>query len=90
MAWTQACDIINSLKKEFGLESEIFTIAKVWEKEVGIDGIDITGYRNGTVFVKTQSSVASYELNLRKKEIIRKLNQYVGKVVVKNIKVKIM
>jgi hypothetical protein len=90
MAWTQVCDIINSLKKKFGLESEFFTIAKIWEKKVGIDGMDITGCRNGTLFVKTQSSVASYEFNLRKKEIIRELNQYVGRVVVKNIKVKIM
>ncbi|MDR0618172.1 MAG: DUF721 domain-containing protein [Endomicrobium sp.] len=90
MGWTQARDIINSLKKKFGLESEFFTITKVWKKEVGIDGVGITGYRNGTVFVKTQSSVAGYEFNLRKKEIIRKLNQYVGKVVVKDIKVKIM
>lgn len=89
MSWVQAYYIIDLLKKKLGLENEFFTITKVWQKEVGIDGLDIVGYRNGIVFAQTQSSVASYELSLRKKEIIKRLNQYVGKVVVKNIKVKI-
>ncbi|MDR1523438.1 MAG: DUF721 domain-containing protein [Endomicrobium sp.] len=90
MAWTQAYDIISALKKKFGLENEFFTITKVWAKETGIDGIDVIGYKDGTIFAKTQSSVAVYEFNLRKKEIIRKLNQYVGKSTIKDIKVKIV
>ncbi|MDR1418212.1 MAG: DciA family protein [Endomicrobium sp.] len=89
MSLVQASDIINLLKKKLGLDDEFFTITKVWHKEVGIDGLDIVSYRNGIIFAQTQSSVASFEFNLRKKEIIKKLNQYVGKVVVKNIKVKI-
>ncbi|MDR0724019.1 MAG: DUF721 domain-containing protein [Endomicrobium sp.] len=89
MAWVQACDILAELKKKLGLDNEFFTINKVWQKEVGIDSLDIVGYRNGIILAQTQSSVASYELNLRKKEIIKKLNQYVGKVVIKNIKVQI-
>jgi hypothetical protein len=89
MSWTQAYDIIDMLKKKLGLVNEIFTITKVWEKEVGIDGLNIVGYRNGIIFAQTQSSVVNYEFNLRKKEIIKKLNQYIGKAVVKNIKVKI-
>jgi hypothetical protein len=90
MAWTQAYDIINALRRKLGLEHEFFAITKVWAKEVGIDGIDITGYKNGTIFAKTQSSVAVYELNLRKKEIIIRLNQYVGQTLIKDIKVKIV
>jgi hypothetical protein len=89
MVWTKANEIIDSLRKKFGLEEEFFTIERVWSKEVGIDGVEIAGYKNGIIFTKTQSSVAVSELNFRKKEIIKKINQYIGSAKVKNIKVKI-
>jgi hypothetical protein len=89
MSLVPAYDIINLLKKKFGLDNEFFTITKIWQKEVGIDGLDIVSFRDGIIFAQTQSSVASFEFNLRKKEIIKKLNQYTGKVVVKSIRVKI-
>ncbi|MDR3092819.1 MAG: DUF721 domain-containing protein [Endomicrobium sp.] len=88
MAWTKAAEIINLLRKQLGLEEEFFTVRKIWQKEVGIDGIEITGYKNGVIFTKTQSSVASYELTLRKKEIIKKINQYIGSSKIKDIKIK--
>jgi hypothetical protein len=89
MAWTKANEIIDLLRKKFGLEEEFFTILRVWNKEAGIDGVEVAGYKNGTIFTKTQSSVAVSELNFRKKEIIKKINQYIGSAKVKNIKVKI-
>jgi hypothetical protein len=89
MAWTQAAEIIKLLRKQLGLEEEFFTVEKVWKKEVGIDSIEITGYKNGVIFTKTLSSVASYELTVRKKEIIKKLNQYIGGSKIKNIRIKI-
>lgn len=89
MAWTQATKIINSLRKRLGLEEEFFTIEKVWQKEVGIEGVEIVGYKNGVILAKTQSSVASYELFLRKKEIIKRINQYIGSSKIKNITVKV-
>ncbi|MCA6071932.1 MAG: DUF721 domain-containing protein [Endomicrobium sp.] len=88
MVWTQAAEIINLLRKRLGMEEEFFTVEKVWQKEVGIDGIEITGYKNGVIFTKTQSSVASCELTLRKKEIIKKINQYIGSSKIKDIKIK--
>jgi hypothetical protein len=89
VSWTKASEIIELLRKRFGLEEEFFTVERVWNKEVGIEGVEIIGYKNGTVFAKTQSSVAVSELNFRKKEIIKKINQYIGGAKVKNIKVKI-
>jgi hypothetical protein len=88
MSWTKANEIIELLRKRLGLE-EFFTIERVWNKEVGIEGISLTGYKNRTIFAKTQSSVAVSELNFRKKEIINKINQYIGSAKIKNIKVKI-
>jgi hypothetical protein len=89
MSWTKASEIIELLRKKLGLEEDFFTVGKVWAKEVGIEGIEITGYKNGTIFTKTQSSVAVSELNLRKKEILKNLNQYIGSQKIKNIKIKI-
>ncbi|MDR0956653.1 MAG: DUF721 domain-containing protein [Endomicrobium sp.] len=62
---------------------------KVWKDKVGMNDAEITGYKNGVIFAKTVSSVVSYELMLRKKEIIKKLNQYIGIAKIKNIKIKI-
>jgi hypothetical protein len=89
MGWTKATEIINSLRNRLGLDEKFFIVQKVWKKEVGIDDIEIIGYKNGTIFTKTLSSVANYEFTLRKKEIIKKLNQYIGSSKIKNIKVKI-
>jgi hypothetical protein len=89
MSLTKATEIINLLRNRLGLDEKFFIVQKVWKKEVGIDGIEITGYKNGVIFTKTLSSVANYEFTLRKKEIIKKLNQYIGSSKIKNIKVKI-
>ncbi|OEG69692.1 hypothetical protein ATZ36_08030, partial [Candidatus Endomicrobiellum trichonymphae] len=65
------------------------TVRKIWEKEIGISNIEIGGYKSGTIFAQTNSSAASWERTARKKEIIKKLNQYIGSSEIKNIKVKI-
>ncbi|MDR2811514.1 MAG: DUF721 domain-containing protein [Endomicrobium sp.] len=89
MTWTKASEIIELIRKRLGLEEEFFTVERVWNKEVSIEGLEITGYKNGTIFTKTQSSVAVSEFTFRKKEIIKNLNQYIGMQKIKNIKVKI-
>ncbi|GHT75109.1 hypothetical protein AGMMS50222_05480 [Endomicrobiia bacterium] len=90
MTWTQAAETIDLLMKRLGLYEELFIVQKVWKREVDIDGVEIAGYKNGVIFTKTLSSVANYELTVRKKEIIKKLNQYiVGSPKIKNIKIKI-
>jgi hypothetical protein len=89
MPWTRSKEIISSLRSELGLDEDFFTVKKIWEKEVGMCGIEIDGYRNGTIFVQTESSAANFELTVRKKEIIKKLNQYISSSKIKDIKVKI-
>jgi hypothetical protein len=89
MALIRASDIIELIKKQFGLDEDFFTIEHVWDKEVGIEGVKLAGYKNGTIFAKTQSSVAVNDLSFRKKEIIKRLNQCIGSAKVKNIKIRI-
>ncbi|OEG69812.1 hypothetical protein ATZ36_07385 [Candidatus Endomicrobiellum trichonymphae] len=89
MSWTRSKEIISLLKSKLGLDEDFFTVKKIWEKEVGTCGVEIDGYRSGTIFAQTESSAANFELIVRKKEIIKKLNQYIGSSKIKNIKVKI-
>jgi hypothetical protein len=89
MVWTHAGEVINLLRKQLGLEGEFLIVEKVWNKEIGIEGVEIVGYKSGTIFVKTSSSVAGYEIFVRKKEIIKKLNQYVCDSKIKKIKINI-
>jgi hypothetical protein len=89
MSWTSAYDIINLLKKQLGLNEDFFIIERVWKKEINIDGIKLNGYKNGIIFIQTQSSVANSEFVIRKRSIIKKLNQYMINQKIKNIKLKI-
>jgi hypothetical protein len=89
MSWTRVSKVVSSLKKQLGLDGVFFTVGKVWDKEVGIEDVEIIGYKNGTIFVQTGSSVASYDITVRKKEIIRKLNQYMDGKRIKDIKINI-
>lgn len=89
MSWTSSRKVIGLLRKQLGLDDVFFTLEKVWDREVGVEGVEIIGYKNGTIFTQTQSSVANYELTIRKKEIVEKLNQYIGNTKIKNIKVSI-
>ena len=80
---------MEGIKKELGLDEDFFTIAKVWGKEVGTESVEICGYKNGTIFARTEYSAALHEVSMRKKEIIKRLNQYLGKSKIKDIKLKI-
>lgn len=87
---TEVSEIMEAIKKELGLDEDFFIIAKVWEKELGIEGVQISGYKNGVIYAQTDSSAAINEIMIRKKEILKNLNQYIGGgKKLKNISVKI-
>ncbi|MDR2860543.1 MAG: DUF721 domain-containing protein [Elusimicrobiota bacterium] len=89
MAFFSSAQLIENLKKEIGLDVDFVTIIKVWNNEICIDKTEIIGYKSGTIFASTKSSAALAEVSLRKKEIIKKLNQYLGISKIKNIKITI-
>ncbi|MDR2426516.1 MAG: DUF721 domain-containing protein [Endomicrobium sp.] len=89
MPFTEVSKIIGVIKKDLGLDEDFFVVAKVWEKELGIEGIEISGYKNGIIYAETSSTAAINEIMIRKKEILKKLNQYLSGKKLKNIKMKI-
>lgn len=81
--------VINQLKKQLGLDDNYYVLISVWEKEVGNNKVELNGFKNGTVFAKTESAVYLHDFNLKRGQLIKRLNQYFGKTVVKNIKCEI-
>ena len=47
--------------------------------------IELSGFKDGVIFASAKSAVYVNDLNLRKRQIINKLNQYLGKKLIKNI-----
>ena len=86
---TPVADILEPIKKMLGLDEDFFAVMKVWDKEIGINGAEVCGYKDGTIFAQTQYNAVINEILIRKKEIINKLNQYIGSQKIKNIKVTI-
>ena len=84
---TAVSSVMDAIKKEIGLDEDFFTVLKVWKQETGIEDSAICGYKNGTILAQTDSSAAINDIMIRKKEIINKLNQYIGAKKIKNIKI---
>lgn len=87
--FTSVSSIIGQIKKELGLDDNYFVLMSVWEKEIGNNKVELNGFKNGTVFARTESAVYLHDFNLRKRQLIKRFNQYFGKTIVKNIKCEI-
>ncbi|MDR2192137.1 MAG: DUF721 domain-containing protein [Endomicrobium sp.] len=86
---TAVSSVIETIKQELGLDEDFFVIAKVWEKETGSQTIELCGFKNGVLYAQTPYSAALNDIMLRKKEIINRLNQYLSRKKIKNIKIEI-
>ncbi|MBN1621118.1 MAG: DUF721 domain-containing protein [Endomicrobiales bacterium] len=84
-------EIVEKLKEKLGLDEKIFTIYRIWEKELGALAKDASlyGIQNGCLIIEVASSSHLQEISLQKKRIINRINQYFGnKKVLKGIKIK--
>ena len=89
MEFTEVSSIIKKLSDKLGLNDDYFIIMSKWKQEIGNDKVELDGFKDGVIFASAKSAVYLNDLNLRKRQIINKLNQYLGKKVVKNIKCEI-
>ena len=84
-------EVLFSILKKRGMTSKIEenALGKLWPKAVGPQIASKTkpdSLRNGTLFVKTVSSVWVQQLHFIKEEIRGKLNELYGKPVIKEIR----
>jgi len=78
--------VMEKVRKQLGIDIDFFVLAKAWRQEIGINDAELCGYKKGIILAQTQSPAAVHDINIRKKEIIKRLNQYLGDAKVKNIK----
>ena len=89
MEFTEVSSIIKQISDKLGLNDDYFIIMSKWQQELGNNKIELSGFKDGVLFASAKSAVYVNDLNLRKRQIINKLNQYLGKKVIKNIKCEI-
>ena len=89
MEFTEVSSIIKKISDKLGLNDDYFIIMSKWQQELGNNKVELNGFKDGIIFVSAKSAVYMNDLNLRKRQIINKLNQYLGRKVIKNIKCEI-
>ena len=89
MEFTEVSSIIKQISDKLGLNDDYFIIMSKWQQELGNNKIELSGFKDGIIFASAKSAVYVNDLNLRKRQIINKLNQYLGKKLIKNIKCEI-
>ena len=89
MDLVEVSSLLPKIKKSIGLDDNYFIIISKWQQEVGNNKVILNGFKNGTLFTTTVSAIYLNDFNLRKRQIINRLNQYLGNKVIKNIKCEI-
>jgi hypothetical protein len=92
MPFVPSGDIIERLKRHLGLDEKTDAIFKIWEKELGqlAQGVKLIGIKDGNLLAEAESNVHLQELTLRRREFVKKINQYFGnEKVIKTIKIRL-
>ena len=87
-------NILKKIIRDFGLEEKFreIQIINTWEYIAGETILNHTfayNYQNKILFIKVDSSVWIQQLIMLKKELIQKINQKLGKNLVKDIRFKL-
>ena len=92
MAFFSSDNIIKSVKTQIGLDEKTYTVFKIWDDILGplAKNARLTEIRRGQLIIDVASSSHFHELNIRKKELLKKINQYFGgEKVAKSLKIRI-
>jgi len=88
MAFTRSEEIIEALRRQLGLDEKTYAIMRAWEREAGAFApyAELAGIKKGTLVIEVTTPVHFQELTLRRRELLDKVNQYLGQKVIKNIR----
>ncbi|MFA5975309.1 MAG: DciA family protein [Elusimicrobiota bacterium] len=83
---------VRSFCREKGLSNHLPLLEKAWQAEMGgWDGqARIVALDNFSLIVEVKSSPAMQEINLRRRELVRRLNRYFQKAFLRDISVRMM
>ena len=84
-------DLVKDYLREEGLETPLnqYRLIQSWGDVMGAGIMRYTGdifIRNQTLWVKINSSILRQELEIGRKQIVRRLNEYVGAQVITDVK----
>ena len=84
-------DLVKDYLREEGLETPLnqYRLIQSWGDVMGAGIMRYTGdifIRNQTLWVKIDSSILRQELEIGRKQIVRRLNEYVGAQVITDVK----
>ncbi len=84
-------DGVHQLVRKLGLSDHLSMIDRAWEAEIGSLArfTKIIALDGDALVVEATSSPAMQEINLRRKELVRRLNRHFSMNVINNITVKI-
>jgi hypothetical protein len=82
---------VKQLTSKLGLTSELAMIDHAWALEMGRlkDLISIVAIDKGTLVLEARSHAAMQEILLRRKELIRKMNQHFASPLFQNLTVRL-
>ncbi|MBN1823873.1 MAG: DUF721 domain-containing protein [Endomicrobiales bacterium] len=89
MPFASSSDIIDVLRKRLGINEDVASVLKIWDKELGplSKRVRLTAVKKNVFMAETDSSSHLQEMVLKKKGLITKINQYFGgRKVVRDIK----
>ena len=89
-AWSTGKELAASFGYRTGMSGDRMTIlSSVWQRELGHLSRywELTGIKQGTLFVKPRSAAAVQELHMRGAGIVRSLNKYFSRAWITCIKV---
>lgn len=91
MALASISQEAQQVTRKLGLTSELGMIDHAWSREIGRlkDHLQILAIDNGTLVLEARSHAAMQEMLLRRKELIRKMNNHFSSALLHNITVRI-
>lgn len=90
MAFTSTGALVSAALVQIGLTPERAALQAAWEQTFGSWGqhVELLGLQAGVLEVGARSSVHFQEVMLRRPEIVRTLNQYVGSPMIQRVSVR--
>jgi hypothetical protein len=88
--FTKSDKIVEALLKKYGLNETDFSLYDIFENEIGSElgkYVQMVGKKGKSLLVKIENSVYHQEFLMRKKEILKRINDCYGEKIVEDIKV---
>ena len=91
MALASAGQDLPVLSKKIGLSPDLLVLESAWEREIGglREFAHVTALDNASLVIEVDSAAVMQEISLRRRELVRKINQHLPAPFIQQIHVRI-